>query len=270
MQERHTNRKCYFEEQARTSQRYYIPIIKNVIGYLPTKVLEIGCGEGGNLLPFAELGCEVVGVDIAKSRIQQAQSFFADKNQEAIFIASDIFQLRSLERTFPLILVHDVIEHIGHKAQFLSDLRNYLTSDGIIFIAFPAWLMPFGGHQQIARRKIVSHVPFIHLLPRFLYKWVLQACGEKDETIKKLLNIRHTRCTIELFRKIARQTGYQIVNEQLYFINPHYEVKFGLSPRKLNKVVSTIPYLRDFFSTSCFYILREADTLKDSKSESMP
>lgn len=263
MQERHINRKRYFEEQALTSKKYYIPTIKSIIGHLPAKVLEVGCGEGGNLLPFAELGCEVVGVDIAKSRIQQAQSFFADKSQDAIFIASDIFQLRNLERTFPLILIHDVIEHLDRKAQFLSDLRNYLTSDGVIFLAFPAWLMPFGGHQQIARGKIVPRFPFIHLLPRLLYKWVLRACGENEDTIKELLSIRHTRCTIELFKKIARQAGYQIVNEQLYFINPHYEVKFGLSPRRLNKVVSTIPYLRDFFSTSCFYILRKTDALKE-------
>ena len=116
--------------------------------------------------------------------------------------------------------------------------------------------MPFGGHQQIAHGRIISHFPFIHLLPLFLYKWLLKACGEKEDAIKELLNIRHTRCTIEIFRMIAHRTGYQIVNEQLYFINPHYETKFGLLPRKLNKIISTIPHLRNFFSTSCFYILK--------------
>lgn len=72
MQERHIDRKRYFEEQAQTCRKYYIPYIKNHIGHLPHKVLEVGCGEGGNLLPFAESGCEVVGVDIARSRIEQA------------------------------------------------------------------------------------------------------------------------------------------------------------------------------------------------------
>lgn len=256
MQKRHVNRRCYFEEQALTSKKYYIPIIKSLMGYLPDKVLEVGCGEGGNLLPFAELGCEVVGVDIANSRIQQARSFFADKNQKAVFIATDIFKLRDFKRTFSLILIHDVIEHIDHKDQFLYDLRNYLTSDGIIFIAFPAWLMPFGGHQQIAKGKIISRLPFVHLLPYFLYKLALKVGCENEDTIEELLSIRQTRCSVELFRKIARQVGYEIISEQLYLINPHYEVKFGLSPRRLSKFISSIPYLRNFFSTSCFYILK--------------
>lgn len=259
MQERHINRESYFEEQARTTKKYYIPYIKEVTGRLPNKILEVGCGEGGNLLPFAESGCEVTGVDICTPRIEQARTFFAKKNQKGTFHDSDIFQLKDLEKQFSLILIHDVIEHIDHKARFLSDLKKYLSPDGTMFIAFPAWQMPFGGHQQVANGKLISHFPFIHLLPRSLYKWVLKTCGEKEGTIKELLSIKKSRCTIEMFRSIARQTGYQIINQQLYFINPHYETKFGLTPRKLSKIISSIPYLRNFFSTSCFYILRKAE-----------
>ncbi len=83
-------------------------------------------------------------------------------------------------------------------------------------------------------------------------------CGEKEDTIKELLSIKETKCTIEMFRNVVRQAGYRIIDQQLYFINPHYETKFGLSPRKLGKLISSVPYLRNFFSTSCFYILRKA------------
>lgn len=259
MQKRHTDRKRYFEEQAETSKKHYIPYLKTQLGYLPGKVLEVGCGEGGNLLPFAQAGCEVAGVDITESRIGQAQAFFAARNQKGLFIASDIFRLRSLEGTFPLILIHDVIEHISHKTDFLAGLKKYLSPDGAVFVAFPAWQMPFGGHQQIARGKIVSHLPFIHLLPRPLYQGVLKACGEKENTIEELLSIRQTKCTIEMFRKRVREAGYQIVNEQFYLINPHYEIKFGFSPRRLSKAISVIPYIRNFFSTSCFYVLRRTE-----------
>ena len=149
-----------------------------------------------------------------------------------------------------------MIEHIEDKSQFLSGMKRYLSAGGVLFIAFPAWQMPFGGHQQIARGRVVSHLPFIHLLPRVLYKWILDTGGEEEDTIKELLSIKETNCTIEMFRNLVKQTGYQIVDQQLFFINPHYEVKFGLSPRKLGKVLSSIPYLRNFFSTSCFYLLK--------------
>lgn len=260
MQKRHTNRERYFEEQAHTSRNYYIPYIKRIVGYLPDKVLEVGCGEGGNLLPFAESGCRVVGVDIVASRIQQADAFYQKKRQKGHFIAADIFELKKEEGRFPLIVIHDVIEHIENKEQFLFKLHDYLKADGVIFMAFPAWQMPFGGHQQIAHSKIVSLLPFIHLLPCTLYKWILKLHGENEGTITELLDIKHTKCTIEMFQNLAEKAGYQISDRQLYFINPHYQVKFGLVPRKLNRIVAQIPYLRNFFSTSCFYILKRRET----------
>ena len=82
MQKRHTDRESYFDEQSQTSKNYYIPYIKEVIGHIPDKVLEVGCGEGGNLLPFAEAGCRVMGVDIDATRIEQARTFFAQRHQQ--------------------------------------------------------------------------------------------------------------------------------------------------------------------------------------------
>lgn len=73
----------------------------------------------------------------------------------------------------------------------------------------------------------------------------------------ELLDIKSTGCTIELFNRIARQANYQIIDRRLYLINPHYKIKFGLSPRRLNGVIAAIPYIRNFFCTSCFYILKK-------------
>lgn len=255
MQERHINRDRYFEEQAQTTRKYYIPYIKQIVGDLPEKVLEVGCGEGGNLLPFAESGCEIVGVDIASLRIEQARTFFARRNQKGTFIASDIFRLKDLEKHFPLILIHDVIEHINDKSQFLSGMKGYLSAGGVIFIAFPAWQMPFGGHQQICRSKILSRFPFIHLIPASLYRLLLKSFGESDGCICELLDIKRTKVSIESFERLLRQSSFKTGNRQLWFINPHYEIKFGLTPRRLPAMISNIPYLRNFFSTSCWYML---------------
>lgn len=256
MQVRHSNRNQYFNELAITSKKFYIPYVERFISITKdTKILEIGCGDGGNLLPFAEMGCQVTGVDISTYRIDQAKSFFAEKNINATFIASDIFKLKNLEQQFDLILIHDVIEHISDKRQFISDTKKYLNANGVIFIGFPAWQMPFGGHQQICRNKITSHLPFIHLLPVPLYKLILKAAGESDAMIKELLEIKETRTPIELFNKVVKQSEYKVVNKQFYFINPHYEIKFGLRPRMLAPVLSEIPYIRNFLTSSCFFIL---------------
>lgn len=70
MQQRHTNRQQYFEELAETSQKYFIPFLEQYYGAIEgIRVLEIGCGDGGNLLPFLQRGCRVTGVDIVPIRI---------------------------------------------------------------------------------------------------------------------------------------------------------------------------------------------------------
>ena len=63
MQKRHQDRQCYFNELANTSRSFYIDYVKQFISLSSsTHILEIGCGEGGNLLPFAELDCKVTGI----------------------------------------------------------------------------------------------------------------------------------------------------------------------------------------------------------------
>ncbi len=256
MQERHSDRERYFDEQARTTEKYYIPYIRRYMSRLPHEVLEIGCGEGGNLFPFAKLGCAVTGVDIASGRIAQARRFFAGRGAEGTFIDSDIFKLTELEHRFSLILVHDVIEHIDDKVGFLEGIKRYLAPGGMVFVAFPAWQMPFGGHQQIARSRVVSHCPFLYLLPVSCYRGVLRSFREDEATVCELLNIKRTKCPVEKFQQVLHDTGYRITDRCLYLINPHYETKFGLTPRRLCCGIPSVPYLRNFFSTSCFYIIQ--------------
>lgn len=126
MQKRHTDRESYFDEQSQTSKNYYIPYIKEVIGHIPDKVLEVGCGEGGNLLPFAKAGCRVMGVDIDAMRIEQARTFFTQRHQQGQFISTDIFQLEDKATNFPLILLHDVIEYQRQRTVPLRPTKTFV------------------------------------------------------------------------------------------------------------------------------------------------
>lgn len=258
MHERHINRGRYFNEQAQTCRNHYFPYINRFIGKVPENVLEIGCGEGGNLLPFAQSGADVTGVDIASGKIENARKFFAIRGVKAKFIAKDIFQLTELKSTFSLIIIHDVIEHIYEKEKFLDGIREYLSPEGVVFIAFPPWQMPFGGHQQIASSRIISRLPFIHLLPLPLYRSVLNFFKEPEHVVAELLDIKRTKCPVESFLSAAAASGYEILDSRMYFINPNYEVKFGLKPRLLWKFIASVPYLRNFFCTSAFFIMRSA------------
>jgi 2-polyprenyl-3-methyl-5-hydroxy-6-metoxy-1,4-benzoquinol methylase len=197
-----------------------------------------------------------LGVDMSPSRIQVAKERFAELDAPGDFIASDIFKITELEHKFDFIICHDVLEHISNKSLFLQNIHKYLAPGGIVFMSFPAWQMAFGGHQQICRSKILSHLPFFHLLPVPVYRSILRLAKEQSATISELLNIKQTRCTIELFQSLVKQEKLYIINRRFYLINPHYEVKFGLHPRRLWNFIGAIPKIRNFFTSSCFYILR--------------
>ena len=179
----------------------------------------------------------------------------------ATFIASDIFQIIQLEEAFDIILIHDVIEHISEKYRLLEHIKRFLTPGGLLFISFPPWQMPFGGHQQICRNKYVSRLPFIHLLPAGIYSSLLHHFGESQARIDELLDIRKCRTSIELFEKLLCTSHYRIFHKQFWFINPHYEQKFHLKPRKLPRLIGSIPHLRNFFCTSCFYLIQSWGTV---------
>lgn len=256
MQKRHTDRYRYFREEAATTEKYFIPYLSEFMDVGDISVLEVGCGEGGNLLPFARRGCRVVGVDLSEQRVRQAESFFSRECAAGTFVCDDVMHYRGDGRLFDLIVCHDVVEHIPEKGKMLLALKRLLAPGGRLFVAFPAWQMPFGGHQQIARSWVVSHLPFVHLLPELAFCLMLRLFGEDASKINELIGIRRTRCTVEMFEREAAYAGYTVCDRRLWLVNPHYEVKFGLRPIRLCRQLSALPYVRNFMASSCFYVVR--------------
>ena len=256
MQKRHTDRYRYFREEAATTEKYFIPYLSEFMDVGDISVLEVGCGEGGNLLPFARRGCLVVGVDLSEQRVRQAESFFSRECAAGTFVCDDVMHYRGDGRLFDLIVCHDVVEHIPEKGKMLLALKRLLAPGGRLFVAFPAWQMPFGGHQQIACSWVVSHLPFVHLLPELAFSLMLRLFGEDASKINELIGIRRTRCTVEMFEREAAYAGYTVCDRRLWLVNPHYEVKFGLRPIRLCRQLSALPYIRNFMASSCFYVVR--------------
>ena len=149
-----------------------------------------------------------------------------------------------------------MIEHIepDFKHEFMSNIKPFLRKGGVVFMGFPAWQNPFGGHQQITR-GFASKLPFIHLLPNFMYKGLLKMSGVPQNAIDELMSIKRSKMPVEKFEQLAHRCGYTIKNRSLWFINPHYRQKFGLRPRRVWKWASHIPYFRNFYTTSALYIL---------------
>jgi SAM-dependent methyltransferase len=261
MQKRHKNKPQYFEEQALTTQKFVVPFLSDLVKFdSATTVLEIGCAEAGNLKPFVDMGCKCTGIDISCSRIEQAKEFYKNhiNLQNLTLICEDIYKVNP-DKKYDVIIMRDVIEHIPNQEKFMGFVKSFLKPEGKFFLAFPPWQNPFGGHQQVCKSKILSVLPWFHLFPQSIYVFILKAFGEAEGTINGLLEIKDTGISIDRFERILKQEKYITDKRVFYFINPNYETKFGIKPRKQIKMVTSIPWVRNFFTTAMYYVVSKQD-----------
>ncbi|VBB45132.1 conserved hypothetical protein [uncultured Paludibacter sp.] len=124
MQERHSDRELYFQEQTFVTEKYTLPYINKVLKTTGGMIVaEIGCGEGGNLKPFLDRGCEIIGIDIAANKIENAEKFYnSHPNKERTkFIAEDIYKINPNDiQKCDLIIMRDTIEHIPNQRVFFE------------------------------------------------------------------------------------------------------------------------------------------------------
>ena len=236
-----------------------IPFIEKVYPFNnDAKILEIGCGTAGVLSAFLERGNKGFGVDLDVDSLDYAREKLFDyiDSKQLILINNDIYSVdfeSKFQVKFDIIILKDVIEHIHDQEKLLQKMQSFLSPSGVIFLGFPPWQMPFGGHQQICRSKFLSRLPYFHLLPLPVYKGVLNLFKESPEHFCEL---KKTGISIERLEKLAKKIGYIIVNRDFYFINPIYKHKFNMKERKQITFISMIPYIRNFFTTSAFYLFK--------------
>lgn len=257
----HKDKTAYFTFQYENARKHIVPFIDEVMPIAAgCRVLEIGCAEAGVLKAFTERGCRCTGIELNNNRLNDARRFMKNELEAGIvdFINQNIYNIdasKDLPWTYDLIILKDVIEHIPDQERFMKHLRGFLSPGGRVFLGFPPWPMPFGGHQQICQSKFLSRLPYFHLLPTPFYRGVLILFDEPKPIIKELCELKKTGISIERFESICQQLNYVVCRKKFYLINPIYEYKFGIRERELPSWLAAIPYLRDFITTAAYYLI---------------
>jgi 2-polyprenyl-3-methyl-5-hydroxy-6-metoxy-1,4-benzoquinol methylase len=115
-------------------------VIKQVLGRRPAdsstaakpSFLDVGCGMGAYLLAAQRLGFDVMGFEPSADH-----AYVATKHLH-LKVASDYFSpQRTGGRTFDLIMLSHVLEHIYQPKQFLHDLISVLKPGGTMIVITP-------------------------------------------------------------------------------------------------------------------------------------
>lgn len=257
----HDNKELYFEHQYRVTADHVIPFVERS-GPISAgaRVLEIGCAEAGVLRAFLERGATGVGVDLSARRLALGREFLADavRDGRLELLHQDAAALREQQRfrgAFDLIVLKDVIEHVEDRPELLALMRDILSPSGRVFMAFPPWAMPFGGHQQICRSRILSRTPYFHLLPMAPFRALLRAFQEPSGRIESLLATKRTGIGSHAFEELVERSGYRVIDRRLYLLNPMYGYRFGLPPLVQVPWVAKREALRDLITSCAYYTL---------------
>ncbi|QDU41259.1 tRNA (guanine-N(7)-)-methyltransferase [Maioricimonas rarisocia] len=113
------------------------------------RVLELGCTDGGNLIPMAiELpGSEFVGIDLSQRQIDKGLGLLSELQLSNItLLQQDIMDLGDEHGQFDYVIAHGVFSWVPREVQdrIFEIIRRWLTPQGIAYVSYntyPGWHM---------------------------------------------------------------------------------------------------------------------------------
>jgi SAM-dependent methyltransferase len=102
------------------------------------RLLEVGCGEGGNLELLQTTPAHTVGVDFSRAKVGWALG----RVRRARFVCSDAGRLPFRGACFDVILCRDVLHHVTDKSRVVEEMVRVCCPSGRIVIIEPNGLSP--------------------------------------------------------------------------------------------------------------------------------
>ncbi|HBL25193.1 MAG TPA: SAM-dependent methyltransferase [Deltaproteobacteria bacterium] len=118
------------------SQAFLWPIVRDFLPRLDkARILDIGCGPGNQARSLADLGYDVVGIDISAEAVAEAQRHVP----EGCFHVADVYDLPCsvLEGKFDVVIALEVIEHLYHPGRLLQAADGCLRPGGTLILSTP-------------------------------------------------------------------------------------------------------------------------------------
>ncbi len=142
-----------------------LAIVATLFGLRPPdvatcRVLEIGCAEGGNLIPIAAQlpRASLLGIDGSEVQVRAGRAAIEALGLGNVEIRSmDLREARPDLGRFDYILVHGVYSWVPREAQdaILRICRQNLAPDGIAYVSYntyPGWFL-----KQMVREMMLHH-----------------------------------------------------------------------------------------------------------------
>jgi SAM-dependent methyltransferase len=140
----------------------------------PPTVLDIGCGRGNLLRAFQLMGSSVLG-------LEREEFPEHDRPGDIVRIGS-ITDSEYTDRTFDIIILWHVLEHLEKPEELLDCITDHLAKNGLLVIAVPN----FSSLQQRLFSKYWFHLDLPRHLVHFESQWLLQRLSVRGYSIRSV------------------------------------------------------------------------------------
>lgn len=168
-------------KKGRRTHRFW-EVVRNVpaVGVVGRQAADIGCGDGHLCADLYDAGWSyVVGLDVSKARITRARLAYPD-----IEFHDEPLQSAGLpERSFDLIVLDNVIEHLPDPQGMLRVIYRHLSAEGRLVVITPN--MESGQFRLLRRFWTPELAPHVHifLFTESALDRLLAAAGFAVETV---------------------------------------------------------------------------------------
>src|SRR3990170_2451722 len=145
----------------RSGQDRRLNLIRRYVPLEGARVLDIGCGIGTYVRRLGELSDRVYGIGVDAARVRRG-----DLDSLAVGVSE---RLPFAGRSFDMVLLNEVIEHVKDDAETLREACRVVRADGHVVIYAPNRLYPFETHGvYLGKRYVFGNIPLVNYLPDLL------------------------------------------------------------------------------------------------------
>lgn len=113
--------------------RSYAPWMEEILDYERTRglrVLDVGCGQGIDMMRYATAGAQATGIDLTPRHVELARSHLAAMGLSATIVGGDAEAMPFADMSFDRVSSNGVLHHTPDMPAALREIRRVLVPGG--------------------------------------------------------------------------------------------------------------------------------------------
>ena len=146
-----------YNSSPRNANHAFFPYYSNILSKIRSNgyatgmsLFEVGVGASECMLAAREIGYDTFGIDVIDKHVENAKNNYGLNAETA-----DFNEFQS-DRTWDVIIMGDVLEHVSDPVEAVSKAESMLNDDGALWISTPSFESAFSavaGHTDAMRRQ---------------------------------------------------------------------------------------------------------------------